>query len=128
MTSIWLQYKIKKTRCEERLDSYKKKIPIIGCIRLFFRTIQPDKMIRTIEKMIAYGIALIVSFILDYFTLGKGLDEFGELFYFSITNLVYLLALFTEAISIIRNLGKITNNAVFRTIEYFLTDKKNKIS
>ena len=63
---------------------------------------------------------MIVCFIFDGYLIRKGLDPTGNLWTVSITNSVFLLIMGAEALSIIRNLGSITNNPVFKQIEKLL--------
>jgi len=123
VTSLYAQIKRKKERC------IAKQIETQECKRYFFksiwRTIDPNKLPRTIEKIFSYAVAMIVCFILDYYILRTEMGADGRLYAISISNMVYIVILVTEAISILRNLGSITDNAVFNQIIKILVKKTN---
>ena len=124
ITSIWAQIKLRKHKCKT------KKIEEAEFnkwyLKSIWRTIDPEKLPRTVEKIFSYAVALIVCFILDFYLLRtSGVDTDGRFYVVSITNIVYAFILVTEAISIMRNLGRITNNAVFNQIIKILVKKTN---
>lgn len=126
LTSIWMQYKEKKRRCKEiRRGEVKKEHYLLWCFRVLWSTIKPDKISQSVEKLVSYSVALIVCFVLDAYVLRQGLAPDGLLMTVSITNAVYVLILIAEGISIMRNLGRITNNSVFRQVEKILLKKTN---
>jgi hypothetical protein len=119
-TSVYLQYKRRKKRY---LSLIRKKLPG-QCIQLLWRTIKPEKIIQTVEKIVFYSIALIIAFILDYFLLRQeGLDSKGLLPLVSTTNAVFFIFLGAEAWSIFRNMGRITNNMVFNQVAKLIGNK-----
>lgn len=121
-TSIYAQYKVKKRRCVSRRkegDTVRK----FHCFLIFYRTIEPRRLLESVEKIFGYALAMIVCFIFDGYLIRKGLDPTGNLWTVSITNSVFLLIMGAEALSIIRNLGSITNNPVFKQIEKLLKTK-----
>jgi hypothetical protein len=128
ITSIYAQYKIKKKRCNDRYPKDKARQNFY-CLIIFYRTIEPKKLLESVEKIFGYALALIVCFVFDGYFIRKGLDATGNLFTFSVTNTVFLLIMGAEALSIIRNLGSITRNPIFAQIEKILRkDMTSKIN
>ena len=121
-TSIWSQYRVKKRRCRGNLEN----VPLerkFNCFVMLYRTIKPERILETVEKIVAYSIVLIVVFIMDYFLIRKGLEADGMFSILSVSNSVFLLIIGAEIFSITRNLGSITNNKVFKTIGNLIKEK-----
>lgn len=124
-TSIYSQYKVKKRKCQAR--SHEGPVKRFHCFLIFYRTIEPRRMLETVEKIFGYALAMIVCFIFDGYLIRKGLDPQGNLWTVSVTNSVFLLIMGAEALSIIRNLGAITNNPIFKQIEKILKRETTKL-
>lgn len=122
LTSIYVQYKdnIK----EYQLKECPKTIRLFMYSKVFWQTINPQRIPVSIEKIVGYSIALIVCAILDNYII-NGMSPKGELYKLSLTNAVFILIIASESISILRNLGKITNNTVFKQIEKLIIKKYN---
>jgi hypothetical protein len=113
-TSIYSQIKTRTKRCTAKDIGQQEKDKYI--IKTAWRTVDPQKMLQTVEKIFGYAISLIVCFVLDHYILRLGVDASGFFHPVSITNVVYITILVSEGISILRNLGNITNNSVFNQI------------
>lgn len=121
-TSIWAQYKAKKKRCKG-VNSNSPAEERFNCFVILYRTVKPDRILETVEKIFGYSITLIVVFILDYYLIRKGLDETGMFSNLSLSNAVFLLIIAAEAWSINRNLGTITGNRIFKSINNLISKK-----
>lgn len=121
IASVYLQIKVKKRKCKAKKiekPEYQKYV-----LKSAWRIIDPQKLPNTVEKVVAYAIALIICFILDHHVLRTYPDEMGRVPMISITNVVYMVLLITEAVSILRHLGRITGNTVFDSIIQILVKK-----
>jgi hypothetical protein len=123
LTSIYAQVKVRTKRCTAKDISNHEKGKYK--IKTAWRTIDPEKMLQTVEKIFGYAISLIVCFVLDHYILRLGVDTSGLFHPVSITNVVYITILVSEGISILRNLGNITNNSVFNQIIKVIVKRTN---
>jgi hypothetical protein len=118
--SIYSQYKKKKQRCEQI-----NKVKTPGqCFVIMFRTINPNRFVETVEKIVFYSIAIILTYVVDYIMLRQnGLDPDGRLPLASIANATYVLILGREVWSVVSKIGDITNNQIFSQIAKLIANK-----
>lgn len=96
-----------------------------GRVKTLWKILQPDRLIETVDKIIGYSIALAVCLALDVYV--YQVEHSEQLVLISMTNAVFSIIATKEAVSILKNLGKITNNEVFTRIANLVT-KKQKIN
>ena len=116
--SIYAQYKIMRRK-------HNKPLCKTGRVKTLWKILQPDRLIETVDKIIGYSIALAVCLALDVYV--YQVEHSEQLVLISMTNAVFSIIATKEAVSILKNLGKITNNEVFTRIANLVT-KKQKIN
>jgi len=114
VTSIYYQFRqnVEKVR--------KSKIPIPvsfpRSLFIFFQTIESGKLRKTVEKLVAYVLGIIVCYLFDTIVLQIVPALNSPLSYFSVANVAVVMICSVEVTSILANLSKITNNPVYNRI------------
>lgn len=121
VTAIYYQYKGNLNLAKKKNIS--KHINLINAFSIFFSTIESNKLRRTVEKLFAYILGLIICFFFDKIIFQITPLEGMPLKYFSITNISVVLISSVELTSILSNLGKITNNPIYSRIIKILNKK-----
>ena len=121
VTAIYFQYRTNVTIAQSKTIS--KKIGLINSFSVLFCTIESGKLRRTVEKLFAYILGIIICFLFDKIVFQITPLEGMPLSYFSITNVSVVLICSVELTSILSNLGKITNNPIYSRIIKILNSK-----
>lgn len=120
ITSIYYQYSVKLLKCG------KKGVPAANKFRVLFSTIESNRLRQTFVKLVAYiiGLYVVSRFDMDILQTIPAPPGVGNPFtLYSITNLTAMLICSVEVFSILENLGKITNNPIYKRIAALLQRK-----
>ena len=121
-SAIYLNYKvekIKRKQCQQIKYSGLKKA------RIYWGTIDPEKLGKTIEKLFAYPAIALGCFVFDRLVLKIEPADAATIGNFSLTNLAFVLICLMDFKSFLRNMGKATGNEVYKIVEKIL-DRKLK--
>lgn len=116
-TSVYAQYKDRKIKV-----SSKTKLCKYSRFKLFWKTIDTDRILDTVDKMIGYSMALAVCLILDRYA--YRVEQLSVLSLVSLTNSAFVIIASKEGISILKNISKITNNRDLSKIIQLISKKK----
>ncbi len=82
--------------------------------------IESAKVAENIRKVFAYPVVITACYIFDTLVLGLEVGEAGAVGKWSLTNMSFILIVFADFKSFIRNMGRATGNQVYTDIEYWL--------
>jgi hypothetical protein len=123
-TSIYYQFK--QNVAIVLKNKTKKTLGIGERFTILAGTIESRKLRRTVEKLFAYILGIIVCFFFDKIVFQITPLDGEQLSYFSITNVSVVLICSVELTSILANLGKITNNPIYARIIKIFNKKINE--
>ena len=130
ITSIWAQYKQVKRRCHESGEKRKTKgegFYLFWCGRILWRVIKGERIIETVDKIVAYSLSLMICVVFDYYVLRIIIEDSANfLILVSLTNTAFVLILAGESRSILRNLNKVTPGNILKKIEEAIGKKTKR--
>lgn len=115
--SIYKQFK------DALIDARTKSQQKPSKYRTLLRIIDPDKLKKTLEKMVFYVIMIIIIFVFELIVLQLEHHP-DKLLQGSITNIAAGMISFVEITSISKKITQITNNAIFERLAELLKPKK----
>lgn len=124
ITAVYLRFRInlkRQNNCKSpNINEATRKI---RCWRLLWRSFEKEKFGKTIEKMVSYPIIVLCCFVFDILVLQLHPGDDGLILRFSLTSFAFVLICFYDLQSILRNMGKATDNKIYQLIENLLAKK-----
>ena len=120
ISAIYNDYKTVLRMRSKQLDDLSEVTRRMTCVQIMWRMIDPPKLLRTSEKLFAYPIVITACYIFDTLVLGLEVGEAGVVGKWSLTNVSFILIVFADFKSFLRNMGRATGNKVYADIEYWL--------
>jgi len=124
ISAVYLRFRINLKRQNNcKSSNINEATRKIRCWRLLWRSFEKEKFGKTIEKMVSYPIIVLCCFVFDILVLQLHPGEDGLILKFSLTSFSFVLICFYDLQSILRNMGKATENSIYHIIENMLTKK-----
>lgn len=124
-SAIYLNYKLTVKKHKEKLDQMGNVRRKASCIQIMWRVIDREKFGKTIEKLFAYPIVITAAYVFDTYVLGLSVGETNGSVpgLWSFTNLTFVMIVFLDFKSFLRNMGKATGNELYYIVEAILKKK-----
>ncbi len=120
VAAIYNDYKTVIRMRSKQLDDLNGTVRKMTCLQILWRMIDPDKLRRTAEKLFAYPVVITACYVFDYYVLCLDPGTNGAIGKWSLTNVSFILIVFSDFKSFLRNMGRATGNKIYTDIEYWL--------